>query len=347
MSRVERRLRRRRRRRGVLVMGALLAVVGMVVFQALQWSAAREQENAVPPGQEVTITVASGQSSVEIGRALRDAGVVDSVNRFRDTAEERGLDSLLKPGEYKLVTGMSIDEVLDILARGPSTGIPLTIPEGFTVAQIVEKLAATDQFTKAEVDKALTSKDLIVNLRPKGETSLEGLLFPDTYGIEEDDSAVAVLQKMLDQLEAVLSKYQLSTAPQGLNPYEVLIVASMIEREAKVDGDRPKIAAVIYNRLAAGKRLEIDATVEYAVGHAELTAKDLRFRSPYNTYASDGLPPTPIAAPGEAAIKAALQPADGDWIYYVLATEQGEHAFTKSYDEFLRLKAQAKEKGLL
>jgi UPF0755 protein len=347
MSRVERRLRRRRRRRGVLVMGALLAVVGMVVFQALQWSAAREQENAVPPGQEVTITVASGQSSVEIGRALRDAGVVDSVNRFRDTAEERGLDSLLKPGEYKLVTGMSIDEVLDILARGPSTGIPLTIPEGFTVAQIVEKLAATDQFTKAEVDKALTSKDLIVNLRPKGETSLEGLLFPDTYGIEEDDSAVAVLQKMLDQLEAVLSKYQLSTAPQGLNPYEVLIVASMIEREAKVDGDRPKIAAVIYNRLAAGKRLEIDATVEYAVGHAELTAKDLRFRSPYNTYTSDGLPPTPIAAPGEAAIKAALQPADGDWIYYVLATEQGEHAFTKSYDEFLRLKAQAKEKGLL
>jgi UPF0755 protein len=295
----------------------------------------------------VTITVASGQSSVEIGRALRDAGVVDSVNRFRDTAEERGLDSLLKPGEYRLVTGMSIDEVLDILARGPSTGIALTIPEGFTVAQIVAKLAATEQFTKAEVDKALTSKDLIVNLRPKGQTSLEGLLLPDTYGIEEDDSAVAVLQKMLDQLEAVLSKYQLSTAPQGLNPYEVLIVASMIEREAKVDGDRPKIAAVIYNRLAAEKRLEIDATVEYAVGHAELTAKDLQKRSPYNTYTSDGLPPTPIAAPGEAAIKAALQPADGDWIYYVLATEEGEHAFTNSYEEFLRLKAQAKEKGLL
>ena len=277
----------------------------------------------------------------------RGQGVVDSVNRFRDVAEERGLDSLLKPGTYKLETGMSVDAVLDILARGPSTGVPLTIPEGFTVAQIAEKLAATDQFTKAEVDKALTSKDLIVKLRPKGETSLEGLLFPDTYGIEEDDSAVGVLQKMLDQLEAVLSKYQLSTAPQGLNPYEVLIVASMIEREAKVDGDRPKIAAVIYNRLAAGKRLEIDATVEYAVGHAELTAKDLKSPSPYNTYTSDGLPPTPIAAPGEAAIEAALQPADGDWIYYVLATKEGEHAFTNSYQEFLRLKAQAKAEGLL
>jgi UPF0755 protein len=346
MSRVERRLRKRRRRRGVLVMGALLALVGVVVFQALQWSAAREPK-AVPPGREVTITVASGQGSVEIGRALRDAGVVDSINRFRDVAEERGLDSSLKPGTYKLETGMSVDAVLDILARGPSTGVPLTIPEGFTVAQIAEKLAATDQFTREEVDKALESKDLIVPFRPKGVTSLEGMLFPDTYGIEEDDTAVGVLQEMLDQLEVVLSRYQLSTAPQGLNPYQVLIVASMIEREAKVDVDRPKIAAVIYNRLDAGKRLEIDATVEYAVGHSELTAKDLRDDSPYNTYTSEGLPPTPIAAPGEAAIKAALQPADGDWLYYVLASKEGEHAFTDSYEEFLELKKQAKAKGLL
>jgi UPF0755 protein len=346
VSRVERRLRKRRRRRGVLVMGLLLAVAGGVVFQALQWSAAREPK-PVPPGQEVTITIASGQSSVEIGRALREAGVVDSVNRFRDVAEERGLDSLLKPGTYKLVTGMSIDTVLDILAKGPSTGVPFTIPEGYTVAQIVDAIAATGQFSKAEVQKALKGKDLIVPHRPKGVTSLEGLLFPDTYGIEPDDTAVGVVQAMLDQLEVVLSRYELSTAPQKLSPYQLLIVASMIEREAKVDGDRPKIAAVIYNRLAAGKRLEIDATVEYAVGHSGLSARDLRSTSPYNTYTNDGLPPTPIAAPGEAAIRAALQPADGDWIYYVLANKEGEHAFTSSYQEFLRLKAQAKARGLL
>ena len=346
MSRVERRLRKRRRRRGVLVMGVLLALVGLVVFQALQWSAAREPK-PVPPGRPVTIIVNAGEGSVEIGRNLREAGVVDSVNRFRDVAEERGLDGSLKPGTYKLVTGMSIDAVLDLLAKGPSTGIPVTIPEGFTVAQIVDKLAATEQFTKAEVEQALKSKDLIVTNRPKGEDSLEGLLFPDTYGIEPDDTAVGVIQEMADQLEVVLSRYQLSTAPQGLTPYQLLIVASMIEREAKVDADRPKIAAVIYNRLAAGKRLEIDATVEYAVGHGNLTARDLRSSSPYNTYTTVGLPPTPIAAPGEAAIKAALHPADGDWIYYVLATKEGEHAFTNSYQEFLRLKAKAKAKGLL
>ena len=346
MSRVERRRSVRRRRRGVLVLGLLLALVGLVVFQALQWSAAREPK-PVPPGKQVTITVSAGESSVEIGRNLREAGVVDSVNRFRDVAEQRGLDGLLKPGTYKLVTGMSIDQVLDLLAKGPSTGVPVTIPEGYTVAQIVDKLAATHKFTKAEVEEALKSKDLIVTLRPKGVDSLEGLLFPDTYGIEPDDTAVGVVQEMADQTEAVLSRYQLSTAPQDLSPYEVLIVASMIEREAKVDSDRAKIAAVIYNRLAAGKRLEIDATVKYATGHARVTAKDLAVRSPYNTYTNVGLPPTPIAAPGEAAIKAALQPADGDWIYYVLATKEGEHAFTKSYTEFLKLKAQARAKGLL
>ena len=346
MSRVERRLRKRRRRRGVLIMGALAALVGLVVFQALQWSAAREKK-AVPPGQKVTITVRSGEGSVEIGRALRDAGVVDSVNRFRDVAAERRLDSLLKPGTYELETGMSIDAVLDILAKGPSAGAPLTIPEGFTVAEIAEKLVATGQFTKEEVDKALKSKDLLVPLRPKGVTSLEGLLFPDTYGIEDDDTAESVLQEMLTQLEVVLDRYQLSTAPQNLNPYQLLIVASMIEREAKVAADRPKIAAVIYNRLAIDKPLEIDATVQYAVGHSRLSARDLRSSSPYNTYVHAGLPPTPIAAPGEAAIQAALQPADGDWIYYVLSSKEGEHAFTNDYDQFQRLKAEAKAKGLL
>jgi UPF0755 protein len=346
MSRVERRLRKRRRRRGVLVMLLMVLLAGGVVFQALQWSAAREKK-APPPGQPVTITVASGQTSVEIGRALREAGVVDSVNRFRDVAAERGLDSSLKPGTYQLLTGMDIDAVLEVLAKGPSTGVPFTIPEGFTVAQIVDTIVATKQFTRAEVEKALKSKDLIVPHRPKGVTSLEGLLFPDTYGIEHDDTAIGVIQDMLDQLEVVLSRYQLSTAPQKLSPYQLLIVASMIEREAKVDADRPKIAAVIYNRLAAGRRLEVDATVQYAVGHTRLTARDLRSSSPYNTYVHLGLPPTPIAAPGEAAIRAALQPADGDWIYYVLASKDGAHAFTNSYQEFLRRKAEAKAKGLL
>src|SRR4029450_1132430 len=112
----------------------------------------------LPPGQPVTFTVRTGEGSVEIGRNLRDAGVVDSVNRFREGAEKRGLDGSLKPGTYRLFTGMSFDAVLDILARGPSTGTPLTIPEGWTVAQIAAKLAGTEQFTKDDVDKAVRGR---------------------------------------------------------------------------------------------------------------------------------------------------------------------------------------------
>jgi UPF0755 protein len=151
---------------------------------------------------------------------------------------------------------------------------------------------------------------------------------------------------MAEQLEVVLSRYQLSTAPQGLNAYQLLIVASMIEREAKVDADRPKIAAVIYNRLAAGKPLEIDATVEYAVGHSKLTAKDLQSTSPYNTYVRDGLPPTPIAAPGEAAIQAPSSPptATGS----TTSLRQGRVArLHQQLPGVPPLKAEARQKGLL
>jgi UPF0755 protein len=345
VSRVERRQRKRRRRRGVLIMVLLLLAAGGVVSQALRLTADRQRK--VPAGRPVTVTVASGQSSVEIGRTLTEAGVVDSVGRFRSAAEERGLDGLLKPGTYRLVTGMDVDAVLEVLAKGPSVGVPFTIPEGFTVAQIVDKIADTGKFSKAELQKALTSKRLIAPYRPEKVDSLEGMLFPDTYAIEPDDTAVSVLQKMLDQLGVVMTRYESIAPPLELSTYQLLIVASMIEREAKIDADRPKVATVIYNRLRDNELLQIDATVEYAVKHRGLTAEDLRSPSPYNTYRFRGLPPTPIAAPGEASIRAALQPAEGNWRYYVLISKDGQHAFTASYQEFKRLKAEAKAKGLL
>jgi UPF0755 protein len=345
VSRVERRQRKRRRRRGVLVMLLLLTTAGVVVSQALRLTTDRQRK--VPAGQPVTVTVSNGDSSVDIGQTLTDAGVVDSVGRFRSAAEERGLDGLLKPGTYQLVTGMDIDAVLDRLAKGPSVGVPFTIPEGFTVAQMVQRIAATKQFSKAELEEALQSKRLIAPYRPEKVKSLEGMLFPDTYAIAPDATAVSVLQDMLDQLGVVMTRYESQAPPLNLSRYQLLIVASMIEREAKVDGDRPKVATVIYNRLRDRQRLQVDATVEYAVGHRGLSAKDLQSSSPYNTYRYVGLPPTPIAAPGEASIRAALQPAPGDWRYYVLISKEGQHAFTASYDEFQRLKAEARAKGLL
>src|SRR6266540_3882407 len=222
------------------------------------------------------------------------------------------------------------------------------LPEGFTVAQIVERIVAARRFSRAEVVKALSSPNLDVPFRPKSVRILEGLLFPQTYHIDKQDTPVTVLQQMLDQLETVTSRYDLRAAPLHLTPYQVLVVASIIEREAKVPADRPRIARVIYNRMAAHQKLQIDATVQYALGTSRhLTAKDLAVDSPYNTYRHEGLPPTPIAAPGEDSIRAALRPAAGPWRYYVLISKDGRHAFTDSAVEFARLKEQARRKGLL
>jgi UPF0755 protein len=345
-ERLARRRGRRRRVRGIAVFLVLMVMVSGVTYQAYRLTAQRPPK--VQPGLPVTFTVQPGDGSLDIGKGLERAGVVDSAGRFRAVAQERGLDAALKPGTYQLQTAMSVDEVIDILVRGPNLGPAFTIPEGFTVAQIVDRLAATRQFPKAAIVKALSSPELDVPFRPKGVKILEGLLFPQTYRIDKQDTPVTVLQQMLDQLQSVTSKYDLRAAPQHLTPYQTLIVASMIEREAKVAADRPKIARVIYNRLARHQRLQVDATVQYALGTSRrLSSADLAVKSPYNTYAHEGLPPTPIASPGEDSIRAALQPAPGPWLFYVLISKDGRHAFTADPAEFARLKAEARRKGLL
>jgi UPF0755 protein len=345
-ARLERRRRHHRRLRGVVVFLLLMSVVSGVTYQAYRLTAHRPPK--IRPGLPVTFTVQAGDGSLDIGKALERDGVVDSAGRFRAVAQERGVDAALKPGTYRLQTGMSVDAVIDILVRGPNLGPGFTIPEGFTVAQIVDRLAATRRFPRAEIVKALSSPELDVPFRPKGVKILEGLLFPQTYQINKEDTPVTVLQQMLDQLQSVTSRYDLRAAPAHLTPYQALIVASIIEREAKVPADRPKIARVIYNRLARHQRLQIDATVQYALHtNWRLSTKDLAVNSPYNTYAHEGLPPTPIASPGEDSIRAALHPAAGPWLYYVLISKDGRHAFTSDPDEFARLKQDARRKGLL
>lgn len=346
-SQLQRRQRRRRRTRGIVVFLVLIAVVTGGAYEAFRLTGRRPPR--VQPGQPVNLTIQPGEGSRQIGKALELAGVVDSAGRFRAVASERGLDGALKPGDYQLETVMDVDSVIDILVRGPNLGTPFTVPEGFTVKQIVGRIAATKRFSEASLDKALAAPDLEVPFRPKGVKTLEGLLFPQTYRIDKDATPTGVVQQMLDQLDSVMSKFDPSTTPRHLSPYQILTIASMVEREAKVPEDRAKIARVIYNRLAAGKPLQIDATVQYALGSAKprLSSKDLQVASPYNTYLHVGLPPTPIASPGEASIKAALEPVAGPWLFYVLIDGDGHHAFTASADEFARLKDEAKRKGLL
>jgi UPF0755 protein len=346
-SKHQRRRSRRRRARGIVVFLVLIGLVTGGAYEAFRLTSHRPPR--VRAGLPVNITIQPGEGSRQIGKALEDAGVIDSAGRFRAVASARGLDGALKPGEYRLETVMDVDSVIDILVRGPNVGTPFTVPEGFTVEQIVDRIAATKRFSKAALDKALVSPSLEVPLRPKGVKSLEGLLFPQTYRIDKNATATSVLQQMLDQLDTEMSRFDPATMPRHLSPYQILTIASIVEREAKVPEDRPKIARVIYNRLARGEPLQIDATVQYALGTAKhpLSTKDLQVASPYNTYRHSGLPPTPIASPGDASIEAAIRPAEGPWLFYVLIDGDGHHAFTASATEFARLKDEARRKGLL
>jgi peptidoglycan lytic transglycosylase G len=346
-SKREQRRTRRRRTRGIVVFLVLIGLITGGAYEAFRLTSHRQPK--VQPGQPVNLTIQPGEGSREIGRALERAGVIDSAGRFRAVASSRGLDGALKPGDYRLETVMDVDSVIDILVRGPNLGAPFTIPEGFTVQQVVDRIAATKRFSKASLQKALAAPSLEVPFRPKGVKSLEGLLFPQTYRIDKEATPASVLQEMLDQLDSVMNQFDLTATPRHLSPYQVLTIASMVEREAKVPEDRPKIARVIYNRLAKGQPLQIDATVQYALGttRPRLSSKDLQVASPYNTYLHAGLPPTPIASPGTESIKAAMEPAAGPWLFYVLIDADGHHAFTASATEFARLKDEAKRKGLL
>jgi len=349
-SRAERRARRRRRSRGLVVVTVFLLLVSGVLYGAFKLTAGQDRPKAAA-GRPVTLTVLAGQDTREIATELERLGVVDSAARFRRVAADRGLDSALRPGSYSLTTGMPVDQVLDIMARGPG-GIVLTIPEGLTQNQIVEKLVTVGRFKRAEVLAAMRDQKLISPYRPKGKP-LEGLLYPQTYQINKDDTPATVVQAMLDQLQAVLANYDLSVRPGGvkLTPYQVLVVASLIEREAKLDADRPKVAAVIYNRLRRKMPLQIDATIQYAWRlrgkvKTKLSLEDLKIGSPYNTYKLAGLPPTPIASPGEASIQAALQPSEANWLYYVVVAADGRSAFTADYNQFVKLKQKAKADGV-
>jgi len=339
---------RRRRLRALVVLLALAAVAALFATNAVDVPLLSNR--SIAAGKPVRVTIQPGASTRQIGRVLEDAGVVDRAARFTEAAVQRGVAAQLKPGEYLLATGMDADRLFEVLTAGPeATADRITFAEGLTVRQIAERMARGGRWTRREVDAALKDPALTSPYRPAGKP-LEGLLFPSTYTLQARERPVELLREMLDQLEEVMGRQDLSGArKRRLTPYEVLIVASLIEREARVDGDRPKIARVIYNRMTRGMHLEIDAAVLYGLGATKgrLSSQDLASNSPYNTYRRAGLPPTPIAAPGEASIRAALAPANGPWLYYVLATKDGRHAFTADPQEFMRLKQKARAAGLL
>lgn len=282
-----------------------------------------------------------------IADMLARSGVVRSAALFRLAARVSGSTNL-KPGSYTFREGTPVNRVLDRLERGPVVSVRrLTFPEGFTLEQIAERAAElpgvrTDEFLALA---RLEGRSFGAPFHPPA--NLEGFLFPDTYDFDARATARDVIARMVENFDARVAKPLAAdlrrAAVRGYSLRQIVIIASLIEREARVAEERPLVAAVIYNRLAKGMPLQIDATVQYVIGHRErLLYRDLEVDSPYNTYRIAGLPPGPICNPGLASIKAALHPADVPYLYYT-AKADGSHEFTETLEQHNAATRQARE----
>ncbi len=353
-------------RRGPGTWGALLF---LVVLGAVAWTAGSRayrwvQEQLDPPGEpgaEIVLSLPRGSSTASISDLLAAEGVIASSQAYEWYVRLRG-GPAFQAGEYTFQSNSSVWETMAVLEAGPSRVAqapqqPLTIPEGLTIAQIAAQLDEAEglSFGSREFIEALHSQPVLSLVAPVPRAlpdgvfePAEGQVFADTYFFDARTSAEQLVAQMTERLDEMLTELGYDDAPRrvGLTPYEALIVASLVEREAQTPEDRAKVARVIYNRLARGWSLGLDVTVLYAVGGEELTAETLTVNSPYNTRVLVGLPPTPIAAPGRTSLEAALNPAEGPWMFFVVTSLDGELSFSVTDEEFQRDKAVCIEIGL-
>lgn len=325
---------------------AFVAIVATFVLKGAEWLEARSVTTTVTSVvTSVRVQITPGMSATQIGRLLEEQGVIASASDFVELVKSRQSEAKLQPGTYQMRTGLQLVAVVARLETGEgSSTFRVMIPEGLTISQIsalLSKGGKIDGEEYAELGKD-PSKFVIPKVGGTAPevTTLEGLLFPDSYYLLEGDKATQLIGAQLAAFEKKTATLPWNKAEAlGMTPYEILIVASLAEKEAIKAEDRAKVAAVIYNRLKEDMTLGLDVTVHYALDRwtGELTAEDLKVDSPYNTRVHKGLPPAPISNPGVVALKAALEPAEVDYLYFI-ADKEGKIFFTADYDEFLALK---------
>lgn len=304
--------------------------------------------DASAASNEILVEIAPGTGTEGIAQVLSEHKLIRSALAFRVLARVRGFDQHFIAGQYNLNQAMSAEELAEALIKGEvhSDTVWFTIPEGFTVEQIAQRLEEEGLAERsAFLALAETAPPALVERYPeiaaaKNEHThyqLEGYLFPDTYEVERRASAEAIITLMTERLFAVIGEEGLERL-KGLNLtlHELLTLSSIVEREARVDKERALIAGVFYNRIGIGQRLESCATVQYVLGENKefLSYRDLETPSPYNTYLHSGLPPGPIAASGQTSIMAALYPEESDYYYFNSKYDgTGEHYFSKTLAE--------------
>lgn len=350
----------------VVVLGLIVVLFAVLVVGVRSWYQ-RQVDPPGPPGEEVRVEIPSGSRLTDLGSLLDGPNIVANGTLFRFWVRDQDID--LQAGTYTFRRNMSFDEVAEVLEAGPDVvaAESVTIPEGYRIDQILDRIVEkVPRFSREDLEAALADPANRSPFLPADQSGLpagippmEGVLFPSTYEVGPNDTPATLVRRMVDQMVSQANSAGIGRGLVGdnlpqLDSYQVLIVASLIERETGNNEESPKIARVIYNRMLIGPEngifaLGIDAINQY---EADVSGRDLDLvtPSPYNSRTTLELPPTPIAAPGRASIEAALNPApnpldSGPLLYYVLEAP-GQHFFTNSHEEFLEASARCEAEGL-
>lgn len=338
----------------------LLAVVALLVVIAtvMAYLNSRSQDNAqtasITAGEHIKVTIPSGANAARIAQLLVQEHVISDGKAFLSAIQKQDVASKIKSGTYELVAGSDYQQLIDRLIQGPnSSENALVVPEGFTVDKLADLVS--QQFGISRDDflaqaKASNYVDEFPFLKDAQNDSLEGFLWPKTYDFSSTTpTSDAIIKLMLTQYKTETANLDFEGAQQNIKQqygvtmsrYDFIKLASIIEKEALIDEDRPLIASVMFNRLKADMPLQSDATMGY-VTKGKVTPQDLKSDSPYNTQNKKGFPPTPICSPGIASLSAAMLPATTDNYYFWITKD--EHKFSKTYDEHLQAIKEAKEK---
>ena len=328
----------------IKIFSVIFIFTGIILALSLSISSCKsfietDEKPKIEKGVEIEVEIKEGMNLTQIAELLEKKSVVDNAFVFRLYVQQQGKEKNLLPGKYILKTGSEYEDVLNKITSGEKQVVyKLTIPEGFIVNQIKERILQDIPFIEGEeLDNALNISNYNSYEFLKGMISLEGFLFPKTYDVTIEYSAENIIEMMLTQFQIEIQGLNWSYADENdYSRYDILKIASLIEREAYIPEERPLISAVIHNRLKIDMLLQIDATVRYALNKWDgiVTYVDTEIDSPYNTYKYTGLPPTPICNPGIAALEAALNPADVEYLYYVVVDENThKHKFSTTFEE--------------
>lgn len=316
----------------------LIIICALIIF--LNIKITKEVNNPFKVNKNYVLNIEKGENFYKVLNKLEKENIVLNKNFIKLYVKFKKVNLMTKPGKYIISNNTSLEQFLYMINKGNKENfIKVTIPEGYNLEQIGSLLENKGLVSKKKFIEACCKypNPQYIKINPGNRYPLEGYLFPDTYEFKKGDNANEFIKAMLKRFESILLDVENKSGKKIEDINKVVVIASLIEKEARVDEDRRKISSVIYNRLKKDMKLQIDATVLYALGHHKeiVTIKDTKTQSPYNTYYIKGLPAGPICSPGKESLIAALMPENTDYLFYLYKKDPTKlHYFTNNYEDF-------------